>query len=231
MRQLLVPLAAIAMMAPVVKASVILYGGSAATTINNDWSIIIDQSTGTIKTVGFPAGVTKLSGLALLSNISLWTSGRVLIDLNTGAVIENVGRIAWNSSNLQIADLAYQPGSGTLSGISASAVLANTSTAAILAGATGDVSGGVAVSGSVAVSQTTSSVDALGSLAVSSDDTIPESDGGGGLIDTINLNTPTTNTLGDLAVQPQVVPEPATVGICGLALAGFLILRRARSAR
>ena len=171
----------LALTPPMVHAGVVMYGGNGGhpnpdgspLSINNGWLDIVDQITGAVTPVGHPAGVSKLSGLAFLSFDILYgstingnngfppplpnapTSDLVQINPNTGALIKDIGLINAGGTALQIADLAIQPGTGILFGISASSsgdfsaagnlYTINKSTgAATLVGATGDFFGAIA---------------------------------------------------------------------------------------
>ena len=171
----------LALTPPMVHAGVVMYGGNGGhpnpdgspLSINNGWLDIVDQITGAVTPVGHPAGVSKLSGLAFLSFDILYgstingnngfppplpnapTSDLVQINPKTGALISDIGLIKAGATALQIADLAIQPGTGVLFGISASSsgdfsaagnlYTINKSTgAATLVGATGDFFGAIA---------------------------------------------------------------------------------------
>jgi hypothetical protein len=162
-------------------AGVILYGGNGGhpnpdgspLSINNGWLEIIDQATGAVTPVGHPAGVSKLSGLAFLTSDVLFastingnvgfppplsnalTSDLLQINPSTGALVQDIGPITAGGTALQIADLAIQPGTGTLFGISASSngdlsaagnlyTINKTTGAATLVGPTGDFFGAIA---------------------------------------------------------------------------------------
>jgi MYXO-CTERM domain-containing protein len=164
-----------------VHAGVVLYGGNGGhpnpdgspLSVNNGWLDIIDQTTGAVTSVGHPAGVSKLSGLAFLSSDILFastingnngfppplpnapTSDLVQINPVTGALIKDIGLITAGGKSLQIADLAIQPGTGILFGFSASSsgdfsaagnlyTINKTTGAATLVGATGDFFGAIA---------------------------------------------------------------------------------------
>jgi hypothetical protein len=164
-----------------VQAGVIMYGGNGGhpnpdgspLSINNGWLDMINQTTGAVTPVGHPAGVNKLSGLAFLASDILYgstingnpgfpppvpnapTSDLVQINPFTGALIKDIGLINAGGTVLQIADLAIQPGTGLLFGISASSsgdfsaagnlyIINKTTGAATLVGATGDFFGAIA---------------------------------------------------------------------------------------
>jgi hypothetical protein len=162
------------------RADVIMYGvngghpnpDGSPLSINNGWLVVVNQTTGAVTPVGHPAGISKLSGLAFEPNGSLFataltsggfppplptspTTNLIRIDPLTGALISNVGLITANGVALQIADLAVQPGTGFLYGISASSsgdfaaagnlyVINTTTAAASFVGATGDFFGAIA---------------------------------------------------------------------------------------
>jgi hypothetical protein len=164
-----------------IQAGVIMYGGNGGhpnpdgspLSINNGWLDIIDQTTGAVTPVGHAAGVSKLSGLAFLTSDILFgstingspgfppplpnspTSDLVQINPLTGALIKDIGLINVGGTALQIADLAIQPGTGALFGISASSsgdsfaagklyTINKATGVATLVGATGDFFGAIA---------------------------------------------------------------------------------------
>jgi hypothetical protein len=140
--------------------------------INNGWLVIVDQSTAAVTPVGHPAGVSKLSGIAFEPNGDLFatslssvafpppvpvapTTNLIKINPANGALIANIGMVTAGGQPIQIADLAAQPGTGVLYGISSSSsgdfnaagnlYTINTATAvATLVGATGDFFGSIA---------------------------------------------------------------------------------------
>ncbi len=165
-------------------ASVIMYAGNGGHTpdqvmngappsANNGWLVVVDQNTGAVTPLGEPAGVTKLSGLAFAPGDVLYgstingnttypppgptpvTSDLVQINPNNGSLVADIGTIKANGTALQIADLAVQPGTGVLFGISAAAstnstapgflyTINTTTGAATLVGNTGDFFGALA---------------------------------------------------------------------------------------
>ncbi len=170
-----------ALMLPIVQAGPVMYGvngghpnpDGSPLSINNGWLEIINQTTGGVTPVGHPAGVSKLSGLAFLANDVLYastingnpgfppplpsapTSDLVQINPATGALIKDIGLIKAGGTALQIADLAIQPSTGVMFGISASSsgdftaagnlyTINTTTAAATLVGATGDFFGSIA---------------------------------------------------------------------------------------
>jgi hypothetical protein len=109
-------------------------GGHANGDSTDDGSLaIINQSTGAVTVVGHPAGVSRLSGISfdLSGNLFGVTQGAfpfppvtppsdshlVQINPNTGALISNIGAVTANNVAINIADLATQPGTGTLFGV------------------------------------------------------------------------------------------------------------------
>ena len=184
-----------------VHAGAILFGGNGGhpnpdgspLSINNGWLDIIDQTTGAVTPVGHPAGVSKLSGLAFLSSDILFgstingnggfppplpnspTSDLVQINPSTGVLIKDIGLIHLGGTALQIADLAIQPGTGTLFGISASSAgdfsaagnlytIDKTTGAATLVGATGDFFGAIAFAPTGALYMNSADLDNMGNL-------------------------------------------------------------------
>jgi sugar lactone lactonase YvrE len=179
MKPLLFQLAILAMALPTVHAGQILYGvngghpnpDGSPLSINNGWLVTVDQTTGAVTPIGQPAGVSKMSGLAFepngdlfgsaLSNVafpppapSSPTTNLVRINPATGALLAIVP-VKAGGNNIQIADLAVQPGTGVLFGISASSsgdfnaagnlyTINTTTGAATLVGATGDFFGAIA---------------------------------------------------------------------------------------
>jgi len=124
-------------------AGVIMYGGlgghgvGATPPSQDDGSlVIIDQNTAATTVVGHPAGVTRLTGIAFDLSGDLFGSTLVgpilfppppppsfsdLIEINpdNGSLIKDFGPITASGTDLAIADLAVQPGTGVLYGISA----------------------------------------------------------------------------------------------------------------
>lgn len=119
-------------------AAEILYGGlgghNVAGSSTNDGSLaIVDQSTGAVSVLGHPAGVSRISGLVFDLNGTLFgatqggggfppppgpTTSSNLIRMNpaNGSLLGSVP-IAVSGTAISIADLAVQPGTGTLFGI------------------------------------------------------------------------------------------------------------------
>ena len=160
-------------------AGVIMYGGlgghgvGATPPSQDDGSlVIIDQNTAATTVVGHPAGVTRLTGIAFDLSGDLFGSTLVgpilfppppppsfsdLIEINpdNGSLIKDFGPITASGTDLAIADLAVQPGTGVLYGISApqaagpatSGILYTISTTtgvATLVGSTGHFFGSIA---------------------------------------------------------------------------------------
>jgi hypothetical protein len=168
------------LVAPLARAGVLMYGvngghgnpDGSPLSINNGWLVIVDQATGAVTPVGHPAGVSKLSGLAFEPNGDLFatsltavgfpppvpaspTTNLIKINPTNGALLVNIGMVTSGGQAIQIADLAVQPVTGVLYGISASSsgdsnaagnlYTINTTTAvATLVGATGDFFGAIA---------------------------------------------------------------------------------------
>jgi hypothetical protein len=97
--------------------------------------VIIDQNTAATTVVGHPAGITRLTGIAFDLSGDLFGSTLVgpivfppppalsvsdLIEINrdNGSLIKDFGPITASGTKLAIADLAVQPGTGVLYGIS-----------------------------------------------------------------------------------------------------------------
>src|SRR5579884_230699 len=145
MSRLLFLLLILAVCLTTLQAGTIMYGvngghnnpDGSPLSINNGWLVIVDQTTGAVTPVGHPAGVSKLSGVAFETNGDLFatalsnvgypppvpsspTTTLVKINPATGALLANIGPITAGGTPLQIADLAVQPFTGVLFGISAS---------------------------------------------------------------------------------------------------------------
>ncbi len=118
-------------------AQEVLYGGLGGHNngdSTNDGALgIVSQTTGTVSIVGHPANVSRISGLAFAAPGVLYattlqppggfppptgprTSNLININVNTGATQTSVP-ITSGGFSLSIADLAIQPGTGTLFGI------------------------------------------------------------------------------------------------------------------
>jgi len=122
-----------------VRADVIMYGGNGGhnngDSINDGWLVTLNQTTGAVTPIGHPAGVSRLTGLAFDLNGALFattlgpggfppppgptsTSDLLLLNLASGATIQDIGVIRDSmGTGISIADLALQPGTGTLFGI------------------------------------------------------------------------------------------------------------------
>jgi hypothetical protein len=126
---------------PMAAPEVVLYGGLGGHGISagpsastNDGALaIVSQTDGSITIVGHPAGVSRISGLAFGLDGALYaatqvaggfppppgptsTSNLIRIDSATGALISSVP-ITSGGQQINIADLAVQPGTGVLFGI------------------------------------------------------------------------------------------------------------------
>jgi hypothetical protein len=140
--------------------------------INNGWLVIVDQTTGAVTPVGHPAGVGKMSGMGFEPNGDLFataltsvgfpppvptspTTELLRLSPATGVLVADIGKVTANGVAIQIADLAVQPGTGVLYGISASSsgdfgaagnlyTINRTTAVATLLGATGDFFGSTA---------------------------------------------------------------------------------------
>jgi len=120
-------------------SSITLYGGNGGHmdgTSQNDGSlVIVDQTNASISVVGHPGNITRLTGLAFGSSTLLWGSTLVtsafppppsvppssaLIGINpdTGALLSTIAITSVTGLSLSIADLAVQPGTGTIFGVS-----------------------------------------------------------------------------------------------------------------
>ena len=119
-------------------AQEVLYGGLGGHNngdSTNDGALgIVSQIDGTVSIVGHPAGVSRITGLAFGAPGVLYattlqppggfpppsgprTSNLINLNVSTGAIITSVPIIDTGGLSLAIADLAIQPGSGTLFGI------------------------------------------------------------------------------------------------------------------
>ncbi len=117
----------------------VMYGGNGghndpANPNPNDGALgIVSQTTGAVTIVGHPAGVTRISGLAFDSSGVLYgstlnppggfpppsgprTSNLIIMNADTGVMTSSVA-ITSGGLSLSIADLAIQPGTNTLFGI------------------------------------------------------------------------------------------------------------------
>ena len=120
-------------------ASITLYGGNGGHndgTSQNDGSlVIVDQTTAAISLVGHPDSIVRLTGLAFGSSTLLWgstlvtspfppppsvppSSSLVQINPDTGALLSAIAITSATGLSLSIADLAVQPGTGTIFGVS-----------------------------------------------------------------------------------------------------------------
>jgi len=124
-------------------AGIVLYGGNggegAGISVNDGWLVTINQNTGAVTPVGHPDNTARISGLAFDLNGSLYvttlggggfppppgpttTSNLLLLNSLTGAVLSTIGQVHDSTgTGIAIADLALQPGTGTLFGVRAPA--------------------------------------------------------------------------------------------------------------
>ncbi|MEO8676905.1 MAG: hypothetical protein ABI569_15125, partial [Casimicrobiaceae bacterium] len=127
---------ALALSSSTALAATVLYGGLgglglAGGSTNDGSLVIIGQTNASIQVVGHPANVGRLSGLAFALDGTLYgatqgagggppppadPSNLIRIDPATGALLASVP-IHDGQSNIAIADLAVQPGTGILFGI------------------------------------------------------------------------------------------------------------------
>jgi sugar lactone lactonase YvrE len=123
-----------------VSAGPVMFGGlgghGAGSDSTNDGALVtLNQTTGDVSVVGHPTGVARLTGIAFDSGGALFgstigaipfppppqpsTSDLIRINPKTGALISDIGPITDGAGGpaISIADLATQPGSGTLFGV------------------------------------------------------------------------------------------------------------------
>jgi hypothetical protein len=123
---------------PAQAASLTLYGGNGGLgngmSQNDGWLVIVNQTNAAVTPVGHPDAVGRLTGLTFDLNGNLWgttlpgfafpppppptSSNLIRIDPNTGAQLSTVAITSPTGSALSIADLATQPGTGALFGVS-----------------------------------------------------------------------------------------------------------------
>lgn len=119
-------------------SSIVLYGGNGGlgngVSQNDGWLVIVDQTNGAVAPVGHPDNVARLTGLTFDLAGMLWattlpafpfpppppptSSTLIRIDPNTGAQLSTTPITSATGQALSIADLATQPGTGTLFGVS-----------------------------------------------------------------------------------------------------------------
>jgi len=199
MKRLLFPLEIVALALPTVHGGQIMFGvngghpnpDGSPLSINNGWLVIVDQTTGAVTPIGHPAGVAKMSGLAFEPNGDLFgaalssvafpppapsspTTNLVKINPATGALLAIVP-VKAGGNDIQIADLAVQPGTGVLFGISASSsgdftaagnlyTINTTTGAATLVGATGDFFGAIAFAPNGTLYMNSADLDSMGNI-------------------------------------------------------------------
>lgn len=138
--RMLLAAAAVAFYASNVSAVPVMYGGLGGHGPNsnstNDGALVtINQSTGDVSVVGHPSGVARLTGIAFDSSGALFgstlgaipfppppqpsTSSLIQVNPDTGAMVTTIGAITDGAGGpaISIADLAAQPGTGTLYGV------------------------------------------------------------------------------------------------------------------
>ena len=118
-------------------SSVTLYGGNGGhgdgSSQNDGWLVTINQTNGAVTPIGHPDNVGRLTGLTFGLNGTLWgstlqsfpfpppppatTSDLIGIDPTTGAELSDHAIVSATGQALSIADLATQPGTGTLFGV------------------------------------------------------------------------------------------------------------------
>ncbi len=136
MRKFLVLISSAILVSGLLEATT-LYGGlgghNNGDSTNDGALALVDQSTGAVTVIGHPAGVSRISGLAFDQNGNLFaatqpsggfppppgpTGSSSLLRLNpaNGAILSSVP-VSDGVNQISIADLAVQPGTGTLFGI------------------------------------------------------------------------------------------------------------------
>jgi hypothetical protein len=276
------------------QADVIMYGvngGHASTEVPPDGDlVIVDQTTGAVTTLG-ASGFPRLTGLGIVPNPNIYgdiyatTLGGIMFppgpgqhstsDLlrlsPTGAVLSDIGTIATATGNaVAIADLAVQPGTGTLFAISNEFgnvppgglyTINRTNGIATLVGSTGEFFGSIAfapngtlymVGASFNMGPTNPVLDILntstgavigsgvpladfyGAFGIRpTDGALFVGNGDGSQIFTLNsttgVATALSSTTGSSFVADLdflVTPEPRTIIMAALGLAGLILYRR-----
>jgi PEP-CTERM motif len=174
MKRTLILFCAAALSAVALNAASIMLGGLGGHTngdSTNDGSLaIVSQTTGAVSIIGHPAGVSRISGLAVDTNGLVYATTQpsggfppppgamgssLLLNLNAanGSIITSVP-VKDGTNQISIADLAVQPGTGILFGIRGPNdglggfgklyTINKTTGAATLVGNTGDFFGAIA---------------------------------------------------------------------------------------
>lgn len=115
---------------------------------------LLNEATANFTVLGNPTGGDPLSGICQDTQGRLWGTHRdsnvtilIQIDPGSGALLDTVGEIEVNSSDLKITDLACQPQTGTIFGLDNNSnlyTIDKTTAVATLVGAVGVERGGLA---------------------------------------------------------------------------------------